>query len=829
LRLAQFRKGNLAPNPSFESGPARKNGGPPDPRRLAPFGWRHVGKNVHWIDAGEAPGAPEEVFSGRRAVKVARDRVHETDAAEGVLSDFIPVLPGNYDFTYAVRLKDVTGSRPRLGTRLDDAVTVTVSFYDSGKKPVDPKVMNPVYNRLIDSSSKSYTFSTFWRIDDFPWSRVGARSYNYPFSEGDLPEGTRYVRLFLGLKGNGAAWFDDVDFRYSKWNFSALERFRPFFDRPLPPEETLVPAPRRVRMKAAVALAGPEGAGAGRAVVVLPENPEPAESSAGRLLKERLDAVLEATAGGNTWIVNGRFNPNEAPGTRLAFSVGNTALLRESALDPPLPEPPAHPEGYVIESRRIGAVTAVFLVGASAAGSFNAAATAVQLLDDGRGVYRDAAVYDYPDFAGRSCVFPSWKDAGELKGHLDRLKRLAACKLNKVYVGFQGRTPLWHAPDAAFREGVAEIGRALQEEGVMRMAMMVNPYAHFEFMSPAKDLSAESRYTFTHGDPQSLEKLKDVFRIGLDAGASALLYLSDDYVPHAGKNRLNFSLYAPEDAARFVNLQNAQAHIINALGRWLDADYPGTRLEFCPPWYNNEFIDRSEGAAEIYLRELAAQIPETTAIVWTGPTVRSLSIDMADLERYSGLIGRRPMIWDNTLYARNLETRVYGGFTAHYPDKVRMCNLFEPFDGARPAGFHGLNHGGHMYTNGAAGSEIFAIKYATVADYEWNGAAYDPERSLWKVLVRGYGRDCARWMLLFNDAYYGLYEACMRLEAGAKKGQAAAWAAAGRLSLKDMRRTLGALSGALGAGHPLIGELAAYRDRQQKRFEGLLAGGGRRP
>ncbi len=56
-------------------------------------------------------------------------------------------------------------------------------------------------------------------------------------------------------------------------------------------------------------------------------------------------------------------------------------------------------------------------------------------------------------------------------------------------------------------------------------------------------------------------------------------------------------------------------------------------------------------------------------------------------------IGRWPMIWDNTLYARNLETRRYGGYTTYYPGKVRMCNLFEPYHTYMPKDFHRYNHG----------------------------------------------------------------------------------------------------------------------------------------
>jgi hypothetical protein len=178
------------------------------------------------------------------------------------------------------------------------------------------------------------------------------------------------------------------------------------------------------------------------------------------------------------------------------------------------------------------------------------------------------------------------------------------------------------------------------------------------------------------------------------------------------------------------------------------------------------------------------------------------------------------MFWDNTLYARNLETRVYGGYATYYPGKARMCNLFEPLDAERPAGFHELNDGRHMYVNGTADSEVYRIKFATVADYEWNTSAYVPERSLWKTLVGAYGPTCAKELLFFNEAYYGLYEVCMRMER-----EAGGWEDQGRQGrawLARMDQSLSLLRQQLPPRHPLVRELEGPRDRQQHRLEGLL-------
>jgi hypothetical protein len=813
-RSRQFAKGNIAPNPSFES---RGHEGMPD-------GWERIGKGVEWIDR-QAGSAADEIRHGSRAIKIHRETAGELDEAEGVLSDYISVVPGNYDFTYDVRLKNIDGHRRRLGGRLGAAVSIKVLFFDAEKKPLDSSAMNPVSGSLIDTSDKSYTFANYWSIDEFPWATVRARTYNYPFSEGDLPDRTRYVRLFIGLKGTGTLWLDDVVLRYSKWNFSALERLTPYIDQSLSRVHGLIPTPKEVRLIREVTYLDPAGADRTVPLIVLPDNPAPADRAAARLLEKRLNTAIARIGPAGTVleskarIVEPGFSGNQLPAARLIFSIGRNRLMHQLKPNLPLTIVNGKEQSYVIAPVEDGPCHVVLLAAESALGRFYAAATAAQLIEDDRCVYHSAAVIDFPDFLGRSYQLRRWEARSELDRDLEGLERMSLYKLNKAYAGYEGRTKVWHQPDALFKTGIAEAGRWCRENGVMSLGIMVNPYSHFEFEPAQSELSRENRYTWTHSDPKSLETLQRVFKLGLDAGAGTVMLLADDFVPHEGRNRKNFALYTSEDRERFVNLQNAQSHVINRLKTWIDRDYPGTRFEFCPPWYANEFIDRSEGKAEVYMKELAALIPREAAIIWTGPTVRSLSVDMADLRRYRDLIGRSPMFWDNTLYARNLETKVYGGYATYYPGKVRTCNLFEPLDTDRPPGFHELNDGRHIYVNGTVENEVYRIKFATVADYEWNTEAYNPELSLWKALVKAYGPLCAQEVLFFNEAYYALYEVCMRMEREEEGGEG--YGRQGGAWLKRMAQSLSSLRQHLPSDHPLVGELVGYRDRQKQRFEGL--------
>ena len=827
IRLKQFEKGNIVTNPSFEDGRAL-TGDAADTFLLK--GWEKVGQNIKWIEQEPGPNAIKEVNDGGHSIKVIREKTTELDEAEGIISDYIPVIPGNYYFTYHIRLKDISNNRYRLGVQLYDAIVIRVLFFDESKQPVDAAYLNPVSGGRIDNSDKGYSFSNYWEIDTFPWSRVRGRSYNYPFSEGDIPDKTRFVRLFFGLKGTGTMWLDDIDYRYSEWNFTALERFKPFFDKQLTLEEKIIPTPKSFLWVGDVRYYDAASPQSRLPIIVLPENPAPAERMAAKILQKKIGQVLAGVIsaknnnGVKARVMEKDFYFNDIFDAKLILSIGRNTVYQKVQPDLPLQSIRDKQQGYIIKAEPVGNSHVVFLLGETPVGSFNAAATAVQLFENDECIYHNATVIDYPDFLGRSYVFKNWNNEKELQNDLDAIERMSLYKLNKVYVGYNRTNKNWHQIDPLYREGVKAAGRIFSESGVMSLAVMVNPYSHFAMGQSAEKLSDQLRYTWTHSNPQSFEMLQDVYKVGLEAGADTMMLLSDDFVPYTGNNRHNYALYTAEDKKHFVNLQNAQAHLINKLKQWIDTDYPATRFEFCPPWYSNEHIDRSDGKAELYFKELIFQVPQDVVIIWTGPTIRSLSIDMADLHRYKSLIGRWPMIWDNTLYARNLETKRYGGYTTYYPGKVRMCNLFEPYHTYMPKDFQRYSHGRQMYTNGSADSEVYKIKYATVADYEWNTAAYNPELSLWKTLYQAYGPAVAEKLIRFSDTYYGLYGTCLRMELDGAKDE---YIKNGQNFLTDLDNFLRDISQALPEDQPLLKELEKFRDKQKKRFEKLSLGGTR--
>jgi len=767
VRNTQENSGNLVHNPSFELGKYFSS----DTIDLSSFiqAWNKVGEHVMWVSLDKNEYSDDDVSEGKHSIKIERESASETDLmGEGIMSDFIRVIPGNYSFSYDIRLENISSSTLRLGTKLYQAVNIRLLYYDKNKIPVDGKCYYPYTGTYIDNSFKGYSFSNFWHIDKFDWARVNGISYNYPFSEGDIPDNARYVKIFLGLKGSGTMWIDNVDFRYSKWNFSTLERIEKYIEQDYNKSDLLLPTPKVVKETGDYSYFTDDGNSSQYPVIMVPSAPAKQTMLAARLLKQRLDTIFVHNLDSSfdfsgVEIISDRSEIMPDTLTTI-FCLGRNELFRKYSANMPLDSIEQYQQGYLI-SNLPEKPKVIFMTGNNPVGDYYAVTTLIQLLNKNNFILQSANIIDWPDFTGRSYLFSAWMNEEEMNKDIGLISEMSLLKFNKAYVGYgqtRGRKD-WYAPDDLYIAGIKNAGVECEKTGVTDLAIMVNPYYHFDYEMHTDSLSEELRYIFTHSDPESLKKLKSVYQLGLLYGAKTLMLMADDFVPHEGDYRKLYALYTPEDKKRFVNLQNAQAYMVNEIYSWLEKDYPGTRLEFCPPWYLNEFIDKSRGRAEQYFRDLIPQIPGDVAVIWTGPTVRSLSIDMADIFRYKKLIGRYPMLWDNTLYARGLSSN-YGGYPALYPGKMKMCNLFEPFDVDLPENFEKYNDGPHMYINGAMTSEQYQVKYSTVADYQWNTSCYDPDFSLWKTLLSKYGKETAVNILKFNDVYYSLKNVCLQTD-----------------------------------------------------------------
>jgi hypothetical protein len=740
VRQSCYREGNLVPNHSFKQSLSQ---------------WSVIGKDVQWTDSSASDGG--------HAIKITRtdqgiDEVN--NQPEGVLSDFIQVIPANYDFNVDIRLEKIipTSYLDRLQARIGKGIDLHLQFYDKDKKALDPGMYFEYVNKKVDNGFKGFAFANYFLIDTFGWARVRGETWDYPFSEGDLPDKCRYVRIFLGLKTGGTMWVDNVDFRLSKWNFTPSERMDSLFDKQYDLSELLIPTPKAIANRQHIELKG-------RNIGIVCQAPASPEARATvALLRKRFAGVK----GDSIKIYTSEASMPES--TDLDIVLLTNGRPPASTFEEPFQAIANRDQGYFI--RKNG--SRIYLGANLPQGWFYAAATLSQLIDYPDAILDYADITDYPDFTGRSGELMSYANDWTLKQdktlsdsafreavkqrqeNLDKQVRdidfYAFYKINELYDSYGSLSKQWWLPGDFYTAFYKEIGaRCAQYGEVMNTAAQVNPYFHFNMEQQEDTLSDSLRSLFSNGSEAGFEKIKGVLKPALDAGAKTVMLCSDDFVPHAGIIRGEYTLFTDTDKKQFVNLADAQRYLLRKLKAWLDKTYGHIRLEFVPPPYNNKFIDYGWGSAETYFRDLTNQLDSSIVLVWTGNTVRSLSYDLADIRRGTEVYRRVPMVWDNSPYARNVEV-INGGYPMNYPQKSTLCDLFEPFDIQYPNNLPAYVDG-RYYSNLGTLGEINKIKYMTYADFTWNTKDYNADFSLFKALVQQVGVKDARRLLRFNDAY----------------------------------------------------------------------------
>jgi len=362
-------------------------------------------------------------------------------------------------------------------------------------------------------------------------------------------------------------------------------------------------------------------------------------------------------------------------------------------------------------------------------------------------------------------MLPGWDHPEQVEEYSRTIEELSAYKLNFAYLDHvtDSNRNNWFRPAPVYKTGLQAIGRLSAVEGTFEFGQIINPYVHFSGSVRLDQLKENSRNIWYHSDPVSMNQLNALFRTGIQAGTSSVLLGTNDNLPLIDNHEHSYGLYNRKDRSAFLNLQHAHADMINQFYTTRNRFNREIDIEFIPPWYNNESVDMSRGRAEYYFSDLLQLVPYETSLFWSGGSSTSLVIDESDLERFRNYTGRNPVLMDNSLDARG-RTGKWGGYTEYYPGKAIMCNLFEPYDTRLPDDFHLLNGHQKLFINYPASSELAKIKYATVADYVWNTAAYNPEKSLWKVLVSKFGQQTGKELIIFNEAYFNLLSICMIME-----------------------------------------------------------------
>jgi hypothetical protein len=765
VRKSWYNKGNLVPNPSFEQVFYHKNGSEDSTVNLND--WTIIGKNVQVTDTRKNNHDSLTAFRGNCAIKIvrtARDVKNVDNPSEGVESDFIKVIPGNYNFSFYIRLKKIDPSPypdVRFQKRIGKGIDIRLKFYDKNKKPISPYIYFGYIHSKLDNGFKGFAFSNFFKIKKFKWGKVRGETWYYPFSVGDVPDNCRYVKIYLGLNIEGTMWVDNVNYHFSRWNFTPLERINSMFNQKYDLTDLMIPTPKVVENKAHFSLKN-------KHIAIFYNGKESQEIHATiSLLRKRLKKVH-----GVSFRVfkykSGKSIPSSADLQIILIRKHSPFLTEFKGAFRAIKK---KGQGYFIRRKR----NRIFIGANQPKGFFNAATSLSQLLDYNNSILDYADITDWPDFKYRSTKMMSFKNKwtlerdsslsqtqikNKLSNNKEKLTKqvndinfYAFYKINTFYNNYFSFSKRWWKPGNFYKQLYRKVGKRIDQYGnILNLAVQLSPTFHLGMELNESALSDSIRSLFSYGTQVGFDKVKKALKPALDAGAKTVMYCSDDWIPHHGFSRGQYVLFTKPDRAKFTNLAEGQAYLINELRAWLNKKYDDIRLEFVPPYYNNWFINYSNGRARSYYRDLTRMVDSSVVFVWTGPAIRSLSYDMADLHRVTKIYGRKPMIWDNSSYARALYTR-NGGYPFNYPQKAVMCNIFEPFDIQYPKDFSNYLSSSY-YSNLGGFSEINKIKYMTFADFSWNTAGYKPGFSLFKALIKYVGKGNAKRLLEFNDAYF---------------------------------------------------------------------------
>jgi beta-N-acetylglucosaminidase len=808
IREQKIMKGNLVRNGSFETGKwmsvdsLRKS--------YSIDGWQQTGNNVLWMDqVSDSALTYDNFYTGKHAVKIVRIAADEmVENGDGITSAFIRVVPGNYSFSFYTRLKDIRPYNVRLGTRMHDAIDVKILFYDKNKILIDSKYRMPFKGQKIDNSFKSLSFANFNYIKEFAWSRVIGKSHSFPFSEGDIPDNARYVRLFIGLKGTGTMWIDDVDFHYTRANFTPLERFSLIMDSTLTKQDLIIPAPRKVSKLGSVVLYKPGQKAESLPKIIMPRRPDKSTEQAASLLLEKVRQVMKEAGAGEDLLsrmkVQYAVSQDEVNRSLLVFSVGKTLLYEKYKEFLPVNSIAGKDQGYfVFTSNDLPNV--IFLAGNNETGDFYGAATVLQLFDHRIPVFYNARIIDFPDTYQRFYNIRAWKDQKELNYHRNTIRDLMLFKLNGAYIYLN--------PDSLapfYLNSLVSFGSQWENPGLFRFFQWIVP-------DSAPGVAAIS-FNASGNDPLASQTttrdrlLKKIIEEGNNAHAAGLSVAPSFIFPHDSTLEYN-----PAEVLELTDTYKKESRFMLSLQKYMRDFYPGQHLEYCLPWYNNELIDYSLGYADVFMAALMEDMDKGVSFLWSGSSFYTVRTDAADIFRYNNLLNRSPVLLDNSLLTSS-KGACFNGSAPYYPHKLRLYNFFEPYSNDELRYYKDRINTNRVFINQSVQSELEKIKVLTALDFYWNMEDYDPDFSLWKILVSLYGQEVAKELMDFGDAFAALLEINLLLQ---QNNQVKKNYTSGTETLASLKELLDHIAEGLGKNHPLVGELKSLYDDGQNTFKKL--------
>jgi hypothetical protein len=543
--------------------------------------------------------------------------------------------------------------------------------------------------------------------------------------------------------------------------------------------------------------------------IIVPVHPEKGTEMAASLLTEKIVQGLKK-AGASSDIVSHIkvqyvISQEELNRSALVFSIGKSVLYKKYREFLPVNAISVHDQGYFIFTSN-DLPNVIFLAGNNETGDYYASATAVQLFDQRIPIFYNARIIDFPDMVQRCFSIEAWKNHKELEYDLATIQDLLPYKLNGTYIGMDP-----DVPDPFYMKTLEGFGKLWENRDLFRFIQWIVPDPARSFAS-SDSVASCGMHAMTGPVADREVQLKKIIMTGIRSHASGLSIAPSFILPDSATLE-----YSPAEVLKLTDLFRDESQFFIRLQKYMQDQCPGQCLEYCLPWYNNELVDYSLGYADVFLAPLMDDMDKNVTFLWSGSSYYTVHTDAADVFRYSSLLNRIPVLLDNSMLTESKKA-CYGGSAPYYPHKVRLYNFLEPYSNDELHYYGDRVNKKRVFINQSVHSELDKIKILTALDFYWNMDAYDPDFSLWKILVSRYGRDAARELLVFGDDLAAILEITILLQ---QNDQVSKNFRTGNEILSSLKEHLDRITGFLGSDNSLVDELNVWYTETKDRFENL--------
>ncbi|NBC83625.1 MAG: hypothetical protein GVY19_09605 [Bacteroidetes bacterium] len=738
-RVQKFLRGNMVENPSFEQG---KRFPIDTASHFYVDNWQKVGDQVQWVDiTKDSIYKANEASHEKRAIKISRTSADETvKTGEGVLSNYIKVIPGNYRLTFDLKLQNIKPYSSRLGTKLYDAIDIQVKFYDKTKNAISGELYSAVLNKEVDYSIKNYPFSNYEQIDEMDWTRIRGRSFEPLIMEGIIPNDAQYVRIFFGLKGTGTMWVDNVDYRYTENNLSLLERIDIYKDTIPSPYNLIIPKPKHIIPADTINYLSKWHQRPNDIIILIPENSHHTEKRIAQKLKSRLTVLHDSLPTVPEITITPHLAAGQTNNHPLIISLGNTNLFNRYRELLPVDSIKGHKQGYFIHSNP-GLKHIIFVGSNSREGIHYAVNTLTQLIDKNATRIYNAHVIDYPSFQKRGLLIGNMEPA-QMNKLMKHVNLLSQYNFNHVIFD-QEKSILENG--YTFEESIQKFIRS-HNGSLLSTSVLINPFLEDKLINPYDtNYSCYDFITYPNNLNATLNKY-----VNPAIDEYYISFGESNY--HLLKDCINENI----NTWNFLDVVRNHKKIIHAIDTRVKRFNPSVKVSYIPLGLQEESYFSSQAELSIYYDQIFEDIDEHSQFIWAGHNTYSPVVDYAAFYRFSDYFSPYPHVIYTDVQTEYMMNEIESANSIFVGNK-RLYSLFTPcqLDYFMPLSRNtagAISFGLNIY------SAIDVIRYLSYADFAWNKEDYNPTEAIWRILISLYGIENTKELILFNDAFVTMLE-----------------------------------------------------------------------